>query len=66
MLLPPGLLWFCVLAQEHHQVEDTVITSWEENVFLSFDEEVERRQVIGRLTTWIGDIFFLTMTFKKL
>lgn len=43
-----------------------MITSWEENVFLSFDEEVERRQVIGRLTTWIGDIFFLTMTFKKL
>lgn len=43
MLLPCGLLLFWVLAWEHDQVEDTVITSREENVFLSFDEAVEGR-----------------------
>lgn len=29
------------------QMEDTVTTSWEENLFHGFDKEVEKREVTG-------------------
>ena len=39
-------------------MEDTVTTSQEENLFLSFDKEVEKTEVIGRWTTLIAGTFF--------
>lgn len=42
-----------------------MIISGEENLFLRCDEEVEKREVTGRMATWIGDIF-LTMKILEL